>query len=147
MIIDTLQNAAQYHALNRHFAAAFAFLRRADLAGLAEGRHEMEDGLFAVVARGPGRDRREAPLEIHRRYIDIQYVLVGQDEMGWKPAAACKQVSEPFAADRDVGFFSDTPDLWTPVGPGMFAVFFPGDAHQPMTGEGEIRKVIVKVPV
>ncbi|WP_147820133.1 YhcH/YjgK/YiaL family protein [Salidesulfovibrio onnuriiensis] len=146
MIIDILENAARYEALNPGFAVAFEFLRRADLGGLAEGRHDIEGDLFAVVAHGPGRDRREAPLEVHRKYIDIQYVVSGSDEMGWKPAATCGRVSVPFDADKDVGFFTDTPDLWAPVRPGMFAIFFPWDAHQPMTGHGEIRKVIVKVP-
>lgn len=147
MIIDILDNSSQYDPLNPGFAPAFEFLRRTDLAHLKEGRHDIEGELFAMVARGAGRDRHEAPLEAHEKYIDIQYVISGLDEMGWKPAAACAQVSVPFDAETDVGFFDDTPDLWAPVGPGMFAVFFPEDAHQPMTGQGEIHKVIVKVPV
>ncbi len=147
MIIDILENAGRYEAVNKHFAAAFKFLRRADLAELAEGRHDIEGDLFAVVAKGRGRDKAEAQLEIHRKYIDIQYVVAGVDEMGWKPAMACAQVAQSFDDEKDVAFFSDVPHMWTPVGPGMMAIFFPCDAHQPMVGGDLLHKVIVKAPV
>lgn len=148
MIIDTLHNAGLYEALNKGFSAAFSFLKRDDLASLAIGRHYIEgDTLYAVVARGPGRSRNEAPLETHQEYIDIQYVISGLDEMGWKPARDCVEPSERYDTRTDVAFFTDAPDMSIPVKPGMFAIFFPEDAHQPSVCSGELHKVIVKVPV
>jgi len=38
----------------------------------------------------PGRAREAAKLECHRRYIDIQLVLEGVDEMGWKALAIAR---------------------------------------------------------
>ena len=42
MVLDTLENADAYNALNSGFAKAFEFLRRNDLAQLDEGRHEID---------------------------------------------------------------------------------------------------------
>ncbi|MBU1249340.1 MAG: YhcH/YjgK/YiaL family protein [Proteobacteria bacterium] len=149
MILDQLTRHQDYHALHPAFAKAFAFLLRQDLAELQEGRNEIDsDQLYAMVAKGKGRARSEAELEVHDAYIDIQLVLSGTDEMGWKPRQDCA-IPSPEASDpsKDVFFFKDTPETWLRVEPGRFAIFFPEDAHLPMTGPSEMHKVIVKVRV
>jgi YhcH/YjgK/YiaL family protein len=148
MILDRLENAERYVRLNPAFAPAFRFLQRADLGQLAAGRHEVDgDRIYAVVARDKGRRRAEAKLEAHRKYIDIQFVVAGNEEMGWTPLASCGAVSVPYNPQKDIEFFGGDPDVWLPVGPGAFAVFFPDDAHAPLVGTGTIHKVIVKVAV
>jgi YhcH/YjgK/YiaL family protein len=148
MIVDRLANAANYCDMHAAFEQAFAFLRRADLADLPDGRHEIDgDRLFCLISRGPGRRRDEAPLEAHRRYIDIQYVIDGADEMGWKPTAACAVSSVPYDPEKDIDFFKDAPDRWIVVPAGSFAVFFPRDAHAPLVGAGHIHKAVLKIAV
>jgi YhcH/YjgK/YiaL family protein len=148
MILDSLENAGRYAALHPAFADAFAFLRRPDLASLAAGRHEISDErLYAMAADGPGKRRDAGKLEAHDRYIDVQLVLEGTDEMGWKPRASCSKPAGEYDAKRDVRFFADEPDAWVAVRPGQVAIFFPEDAHLPMVSGGRIRKVVVKVRI
>jgi len=148
MILDRLQNAVRYGALHPGLAQAFAFLNQPQLVKLPDGRHEILGAqLYATIATKAGRPRNEAKLESHRKYIDIQMVLSGVEEMGWKPTADCAVVQSPYDAAKDVEFFADRPDGWISVGAGQFAIFFPEDAHAPLAGEGEIHKVIVKVAV
>jgi len=148
MILDTLDSAARYLPLNPGFAAAFEFLARADLADLAPGRHEIDgERVFALVAKAPGRTRDQGRLETHERYVDIQYLVAGCDEMGWRAKAACSAPQDAYSAEKDVQFFTDAPSAWVEVGPGQFAVFFPEDAHLPMISAGELHKVVVKVAV
>lgn len=148
MILDTLDNLEAYLDLNPHFGAALTFLRRTDLASLAEGRHEVNgDKVYAVVAKGPGRSAEEALLETHDNYIDIQFVLDGTDTMGWKARKDLGTPTKAYDPERDVAFFSDAPDAWTAVKPGMFAIFFPEDGHMPMISDGLLHKVIMKVAV
>lgn len=146
MILDTLENGARYQPLHEAFGKAFAFLSDPALAGLPPGRHAIDgDRLFAIVSDGPGRRREEAPLEVHRRYVDIQYVLSGTDEMGWAPAAACAPPAVPYDPDKDIAFLPDRPSAWISVPAGSFAIFFPEDAHAPLVSEGIVRKVVVKI--
>jgi YhcH/YjgK/YiaL family protein len=146
MILDTLENRDRYGGLHVDFRRAFAFLAETDLAGLPAGRCGIDgDRVFAIVSEGPGRSREGAELEIHARYIDIQYVVSGTDEMGWKPAARCLAPSVPYDPEKDIGFFADPPDAWVAVPAGAFAVFYPEDAHLPLVSAGIIRKIVVKV--
>lgn len=148
MILDTLENANRYLALNKGFQKAVDFLFRRDLNALPAGRHEIDGGhVYAIITRDFGRDKQGARLEVHKQYIDIQLILSGTDEMGWKSITFCKQPAGEYEKESDIQFFADEPDLWIPVGPGVFVLFFPEDAHMPMISSERIHKVVVKVAV
>jgi YhcH/YjgK/YiaL family protein len=146
MIIDTLAQADRYLALHPLFARAFDFLRATDWAALPPGKHAVQgEQVFVIVEACFGRTRAEAKLECHRRYIDIQLVLEGVDEMGWKPLAACTQPATDYDAARDIRFFDDAPASWIATPAGSFCLFFPDDAHAPLVSDGLIRKAVVKI--
>ena len=148
MIVDVLQNSGGYLSLHQGFAEAFTFLCRPDLRRLAVGRYDINgDRVFAIVAKDAGRSKDEAQLETHEKYIDIQLILAGIDEMGWRPKSWCLSPAGGYDQENDIQFFTDTPCGWLPIAPDMFAVFFPEDAHQPLIAEGQVHKVIVKVAV
>jgi biofilm protein TabA len=148
MVVDKLEKAENHFGLHPEFQKAFAFLRLESLKDLAPGRHEIDgDRMFCMISRGPGKKRAEARLEAHRKYIDIQYILEGTDEMGWKPAASCGIPDGDYDEKKDVIFYKDRPRKWTKVPAGSFAIFFPRDAHAPMVGDAEIHKAVIKVAV
>ena len=146
MTPDDLSNAERYGDLHPGFRQGFEFLRRTDLAGLQTGRHEIDgERLFALMNRDVGRQRDGARLEAHRRYIDIQYLVEGREEIGWRPTAECRDVLEPYDEQRDVVFFRDHPHgwIWLPVG--KFMIFFPEDAHAPLAAGGANTKAVIKI--
>lgn len=146
MILDALTHSNRYLALHPLFACAFEFLRTTNVEALPPGRHAIQgDAIFAIVEACTGRTRAEAKLECHRRYIDIQLVLEGIDEMGWKPLAECVEPATEYDAARDIRFFNDVPASWIATPPGSFCLFFPDDAHAPLVSAGKIRKVVVKI--
>jgi YhcH/YjgK/YiaL family protein len=148
MILAKLAEADRYAALHPLFARAFEFLRGTDLMALAPGRYDIQgEQVFAIAQTRAGRMRTEAKLECHRRYIDIQLVLEGVEEMGWKPLAECVDPEADYDAARDIRFFNDTPASWIATPPGTFCLFFPEDAHAPLVSAGMVRKVVVKIAV
>ncbi len=148
MIVDTLSNCKRYTSLHEKFRKAFSFLQREDLSSLAEGRYEIDgDDIFAVVAKEQGREKHAALLEIHNKYIDIQLVVSGTDEMGWKARSTCTEVAGPYNQEDDIQFFTDSPSTWVTTPPGHFTIFFPEDAHLPLIGPSVLHKVIVKIAV
>mgnify|MGYP001764963314 CR=1 FL=1 len=148
MILATLTEADRYAALHPLFARAFDFLRNTDLKALAPGKHEVQgEQIFVIVEACDGRTRADAKLECHRRYIDIQLVLEGVDEMGWKPVAECAHPVTDYDAARDIRFFNDVPSSWIATPAGSFCLFFPDDAHAPLVSADSIRKVVVKIAV
>jgi biofilm protein TabA len=146
MILANLAESARYASLHPLFGRAFDFLRNTDLKALAPGKHDIQgEAIFAIVEACAGRTRAEAKLECHRRYIDIQLVLDGTDEMGWKPLDECMEPTTDYDAVRDIRFFNDAPSSWIATPTGSFCLFFPDDAHAPLVSGGLIHKVVVKI--
>jgi len=148
MILDVFENSQRYTALHPLFAKGFQFLARPDLKELPLGKHAIEgDRLFAIVAQEPGRTKEEAVLEVHQKYIDIQFLLNGIDTMGWKAKSRCTQPTKEYDPKDDEQCFADAPEAWVAVHPDAFIIFFPEDAHAPLVSPGELHKVIIKVAV
>jgi biofilm protein TabA len=148
MILDVLENAHRYMDMHEGFAKAFEFLMRPGLKELPVDKYEVDgDHVYAMVAKDPGRKREDALLETHEKYIDIQLVLAGTDEMGWKPKSSCEQPSAGYDQEADVQFFDDEPDAWIATQPGAFVIFFPEDAHMPQISPDDLHKVVAKIRV
>jgi biofilm protein TabA len=148
MILDTLDNAGRYATLHPSFAAAFEFLRKQDLASLPVGKREVDGAqVYASISEDQGRGLTVAKLEAHRKYIDIQYVVSGNELIGWHSLASCRATGQGYSTDKDIEFFTARPDVWVRVPPDSFAIFFPEDAHAPLAGDGWVRKVVLKVVV
>ena len=146
MIFSTLSQSDRYSALHPLFPRAFEFLRNTDLSSFAPGHYPIErEQLFAIVEHVTGRSREAAQLECHRKYIDIQLVLEGVDEMGWKPLSDCREPVDDYSAERDIQFFRDVPASWIATPPDAFCIFFPEDAHAPLVSAGRIHKVVIKI--
>jgi YhcH/YjgK/YiaL family protein len=149
MVIDTINNAHKYYNLHPSFAKAFEFLHKNELSNLAEGVTETPEGLKVIVntANGKTEEASLAKFECHDNNIDIQVCVKGLETYGWKPREKCKMQNGAYNPEKDVRFFSDPPDMFFQLTDGQFAVFFPEDVHAPMIGEGEIKKVVIKVKI
>lgn len=129
------------------------FLREADLASLALGRHEIEqDRIYASIAEYETEPKDQRRPEAHKKYIDIQYVCSGAEMIGVAPLEQAREVAEDCLTERDVIFYRHIPgETDLTLLPGMFAIFFPWDVHRPncsLGGEnGRVRKVVVKIAV
>jgi biofilm protein TabA len=148
MIYDCLENADRYAAVHPGFARAFEYLRTTDFSKLESGRNEIDgERLFVMVNRDTGQGREKRKLEFHRKYIDIQYVVEGVDEIGWRALRHCRELDTEYSATPDVGFYRDPAESYFTVGPGEFAIFYPDDPHSPMSGRDKFLKPVVKVAV
>ena len=146
MILDVVANEERLKQLHPGFGPALQYLRRTNLGQLPEGRQEIDGSrLYAVVIRGQGKGQKGAKLEVHRRYIDIQYSISGSDVIGWKPVATCHDPEQPYDEQKDLQFFRDGADSWVTIPQGGFGIYFPEDAHAPAAADGPIHKVVVKV--
>ena len=145
MILDTIANSALYENAHPLFKKAFDFLKSADLANLPCGKIEIDgDKVYASIQEPEGKNQADAKLEAHRKYIDLQYVVTGNEAMGWAPVCGLGHAM-PFDEKNDYCLFGDKPQSFFDVRPGCFAIFFPEDAHAPNIGTGKHRKVVVKI--
>lgn len=149
MIIDTLANALKYAGLHPLFAKAFDFIHQNDVANLPDGVSEISEGLKVIVSTANGKtlEASLAKFECHDKNIDIQFCVKGLETIAWKPREKCMTPNGEYNPEKDVRFFSDAPDMLFQLTDGQFAIFFPEDMHAPMIGEGEIKKIVIKVKI
>ena len=130
---------------------AFEYLATTDLAALPLGRTDIEgDDVYVSLSEGETRPPEQVQFEAHRRYIDIQLVVRGQEAIGVAPAAALATIT-PYDAAKDIEFFAVPRESATlELRAGEFAVFTPADGHRPslhLDGPHVSRKAVVKVSV
>jgi biofilm protein TabA len=150
MIIDTLSNAHKYYCLHPLFSKAFGYIEKQSLETLEPGNYEIDgDHLRAIVSEKPGKTQKESidKFECHDLNIDIQLCIKGNEEIGWKPRQSCTQPRGEYSSEKDVLFFNDAPDMYFQLTNNQFAIFFPEDVHAPMIGEGNIKKMVIKVKI
>jgi biofilm protein TabA len=150
MIIDSIGNASKYFALHPLFEEAFRWINQQDLASHEDGKFDISaPGLKAIFSNKKGMTAEEstAKFECHNQHIDIQLCINGDETMGWKPRESCHQPKGGYNEEKDVQFYSDAPDMFFQLRNGQFAIFFPDDVHAPMIGEGEIKKLVIKVKI
>ncbi|HEX6927188.1 MAG TPA: YhcH/YjgK/YiaL family protein [Longimicrobiaceae bacterium] len=148
MIFDTLANRAHYDHLHPRLRLGFDFLEAFD-PNSPDGRFPIEgERVFALVQSyetGPSADRR---FEIHRRYIDLQYVVAGRERILRAPGEGL-EVEVPYDEERDAEFYHDPPASSSVLLiPGDFAILFPGEAHKNgcMAGARDpVRKIVIKI--
>jgi len=148
MIIDTLQNAPKYFSAHPSFAKAFDYISKTDLQNAEPARYEIDgDNLKAIISNKKGMTAAEsiAKFECHDRCIDIQLCIWGVEQIGWKPREKCTIPNGTYNEEKDVRYYLDPPDMYFQLTDGQFAIFFPEDVHAPMIGEGEIKKIVIKV--
>ena len=133
------------------FEAAFEFLDKKTLADVLVGKHAIEgEEVYALVQKLPSRAAEIAQFESHRKYIDVHYVVSGQETSGFAPAEDLK-LAVPYDESKDVMLY-DVPQQYTKIEmkPGRFVVYHPGQAHLPnchLQGPHDLHKVVIKVQV
>ena len=156
MIFDKLENLEKYKDVHPRFADAMAFLRTLIEEPLANGKREVPDcdessAISVNVFEHEPKPWVKSKPEAHKRYIDIQVVLEGEEYM-YVPAREDLTVTEPYNAETDCMFFetpSETSATRICVPKGYFTVFFAGELHMPgvesPSSPKRVRKAVVKV--
>ncbi len=147
MIVDTIENSLVYENLHPLFKAAFAFLKDSQDHTSANGRVDIaSNDLFALPQSYETKPLQGGLYEAHRNYIDIQFIAEGEEVIGYAPLADLRTVTE-YAPENDAGFYAGAGSLIN-MRKGMFAVFFPDDAHMPCRHTSQsstVKKIVIKV--
>ncbi|NIY47696.1 YhcH/YjgK/YiaL family protein [Cedecea colo] len=115
------------------------------------GKHDIDGNrLFMLVSEDATRPVDERKAEFHRRYLDIQIVMRGQEGMTFSSLPAGKPDTD-WLEDKDIAFLPEGEQEKTVVlSEGDFVVFYPGEVHKPLCAVGKpetVRKVVVKMLV
>jgi YhcH/YjgK/YiaL family protein len=142
---------ALYAHYTRHsnlWEQVFNCLAEIDLEGIETGRYPIAgDSLFMIVDEYLTQDVNERKYEAHNKYIDLQYVISGQELIGISKLDK-QEVLEPYEEDRDIAFFKIHDGEFRLADNSVFFIFFPDDAHQPcvkVNQSAPVRKIVFKI--
>ncbi|MBQ1416531.1 MAG: YhcH/YjgK/YiaL family protein [Selenomonas sp.] len=145
--MDTLdENHVDYPEI---IQKALDYLRDTDFTKVADGRYPIAgDKCFANVQRYNTRPEADCKPETHVKYVDIQYMVDGEEFMGWCPYSPDLEPLAPYDAEKDVTFYKAlVPDSSIVLSPGCFAVLYPEDVHRPQAAVNDIPSPVIKVVV
>lgn len=147
MIFDTLDNISNYEGLGRVYTA-LRFLSETDFTKMDLGRYELQgDDIFYMVQRYE-TDPDKTVSEAHKKYIDIQFMVDGEEIIGVAPIS-CDKTETEAKPENDVWFYECKTEPLTLI-KNSFMVLYPNDLHCP--GVAALKplsclKVVVKVKV
>ena len=152
MIVTNLNSPEleKYAELHPCFKEAFVQMKRIMREGAEDGRKVIDgDRLFINVQSYRTKEENNCCFEAHRRYIDIQLILKGEEIIGFESADELELTKE-YDPEGDYMLYAlDSRYDRVRLREGEFAIIFPEEPHAPaIAADGvlsDVRKVVVKV--
>ncbi|WP_070000350.1 YhcH/YjgK/YiaL family protein [Cellulosilyticum sp. I15G10I2] len=152
MIYSSIHSTFDIQKYPKVIKDAVEFFKKTDFKEFEEGEYEIagKDIFFQVkdIMTLPVSQTRA---EIHRKYIDVQFLYRGKESIGVVDDTGLNEVDEDFLEERDILFYKNVPDeTFITMNEGDFCVFFPSDVHRPAcerNGKSMIRKIVYKIHV
>ncbi len=145
MIFDSLKYYENYKGLGNVYKA-LEFLKNTDFSKMEVGRYKLNDDIYYILQEYDCIKREVG--EAHKKYIDVQYILDGEEVMCVASIDSEKTLVEE-KEENDVYFYKCNT---TPLSlkKDDFVVFYPNDIHMATKfddRESRCRKVVIKVKV
>ena len=147
MVYDKIDNIETYKGLSEDIYEGLKFLKSAT-PDLACGVHKINPRVKAIVSEYETMPVNKNGYEAHKKFIDIQYLLKGEERNCCLPIEKLTEI-KPYREEIDAAFYTaDASTQELKLGDGYFAIYFPQDGHMPclcVNKPAIIKKVVVKI--
>ena len=149
MIKDKLINSDIYAKISQNLKKGFDWLNNTNLEDIEDRKYYIDaENVYANVQTYETKE--DALYESHREYIDIQYMIKGEEKVGVTDIQNCNS-TVAYDMEKDLEFFEYTGrEEYLTLSSGEFLVLFPQDAHKPsisISKKSIVKKVVVKVRI
>lgn len=145
--VNAVDFKRQYESNKEMWDKVFRFLGDGKLSTLAPGRYPVDgDNAYATITLGAPKNLDDSKWESHRKYIDLQYVIMGKVKLGVCPLPLA-QVTEPYNEKKDAAHYNADGKYYTAT-PKNFFLFFPENVHRPdikLKGFDTLKKLVIKI--
>lgn len=147
MIKDNINNYFKYiESFSEDIIKGFEFILKTDFNDVADGKHIISENIFVNIQTY--ETKSDADFEAHREYVDIQYIISGEEKIGVVKYADCNPLV-PYNKKLDIEFLSGNGEFY-PLEQSQFMLLYPEDAHKPsisINSSKTVRKAVVKVKI
>lgn len=133
--------------------SAYDFLLELENKPFETGRYELKDGAYVILQTYTSKLRSAANYEAHKKYIDIQVVLKGQELISIESLEAMYNypVIREYTEEKDAELYAPNCEgIDYLLNDGDFLIITPEQAHAPginVGGPSEVHKAVFKIPV
>ena len=151
-----LGNIDKIGSQEKHFPEALkramSFLKRADFSKIEKGKHPLEgEKMFVIFDEYETKSRDDKKAEMHMKFIDVQFIVSGEESMGFSFDNGNSIAVEKYSPEKDAALYDKVDEEnYFAVRKGMYVIFYPGEIHRPgcnLNAESEVRKAIVKINI
>ena len=148
MIIDRMENIHYYAPLLPNLEKGLEAISNLKKKGeFAPGRYDFDGGFFKVE-NGSTKAFDEGTYEAHKKYIDVQIIEEGSEEIAWDTLEELTE-SISYNEEKDAARYTGDFAHQIKITKGMFWAAFPWDGHRPgahSKEEQNYTKIILKLP-
>ncbi len=149
MIIGTLDNPSYYAGFGERVVQAVQYMKEHNPHSLPLGKNSIDgDNIYYEVSEVQTVRADEKFFEAHKRFIDIQMTIDGEEWYGYNSVGNLKE-EIPYNQDKDAAFYSGDGEYFR-IPKGQFVLFMPEDAHNPciyFKQQGHVRKIVIKIKI
>jgi len=150
MIADILRNRHLYESISPRIKTSLDYIANTDFSEMEPGKYELDgENIFVLVQEYDSTPREQGKWECHQKYIDIQYIAEGVEQIGVNNIAKMQFATE-YDAEKDIAFLNGEGDYVT-FSKGSYGIFFPEDAHKPKIAPegvlGKVKKAVIKIKI
>ncbi len=149
MIVDNIKNINNYSFQSQNIAEAIQFLKDINLENINDGRTIIKrKEIFVITSEYIPKKEKEIYWEAHEDYIDIQYIVQGEELIGYAKIDEF-EVAVPYGINIDV-VLGNANGCFIEMKTGDFMVLFPGDVHKPGIISEEqcrVKKIVIKIKI
>lgn len=153
MIYSNITAKHSNGAYSAQVMRAIEYCGKTDFSQMKDGRYPIDDDFIVQVNERTTKPKEQNFPEVHKEFVDFQFMYQGKDFIGFYPDEANNEIAENHLEEFDTIFYKENPEVteqMLPMHEGDFAVFFPEDVHRPlcqMDGPEDIKIIVIKIRV
>lgn len=142
MIVTTIEKITDYKEIP-YAEDIVKFVREFKNTDMQPGRYDIHgDDLFAAVSAYDTEPEEDRKFENHKKYIDLQLLVKGNEEIHWAPVEKLELISEEFSKGGDIAFYNGESYGYVLLSGDTCAILFENDAHKPNVMHKTAEKVL-----
>ncbi len=143
MVLDYINNKEFYSLIRPDFLEAVEFAL--SLADKPVGKYEKND-YFALVQTGETKNIHELQFESHRKYLDVQIVVDGEEMLEWQTIDKLSSTTN-YDSEKDCILYDGSGDV-VKINKDMFYIMHTEDGHKPCCHIDKVtnyKKIVLKL--
>jgi len=146
--VNTKRFSEQYAKNTATWDKLFEFLTEHNMEAMDLGKYPIDgEKCFAIVSEYDTKEIEDAKIESHKKYIDLQHVISGEEYIGLVPLDKTT-ITSPYNEEKDVILYRSEQVSYYPATNETFFLFFPDEVHQPgiqLQGKRRVKKLVIKI--